>query len=188
MGYTRPMTKITILKGDITIQEVDAIVSAANSSLQGGGGVDGAIHYGAGPGLLEECVLHGGCDTGEAKITKGYDLPSKHVIHTVGPRYGDEEGREEELLRNCYKNSLLLAKEYGLKTIAFPAISTGVYSFPRDRASKIAFITVQTFIEQYPDHFEEIRFVLFDDINHAMYSAIAERGINTDLNTINKLF
>ncbi|HHT9133735.1 MAG TPA: O-acetyl-ADP-ribose deacetylase [Candidatus Avalokitesvara rifleensis] len=165
------MTKITIKKGDITKEEVDAIVNAANKSLLGGGGVDGAIHRAAGPELLEECRTLGGCETGEAKITKGYRLPAKDVIHTVGPMYGRGKGREAELLANCYKNSLLLAKKHKVKTVAFPAISTGVYGYPKEEAVEIVFKTVKDFISR-DNSLDEIRLVLFSDSDLKLYNKV----------------
>jgi len=155
------MTLIEILNGDITKLNVDAIVNAANKTLLGGGGVDGAIHRASGWELLEECKTLGGCETGYSKITKGYNLPAKFVIHTVGPVWYGGKHNERELLKSCYLTALNLAKEYGLKTVAFPAISCGVYGFPYEDACKIATDTVKEFIKQN-DCFEKIIFI---DIN-----------------------
>ena len=137
------MSALEALRGDITKQVVDAIVNAANETLLGGGGVDGAIHRGAGPELLTECKTLGGCATGGAKITKGYRLPAKYVIHTVGPVWHGGRQGEDELLANCYQNSIFLAEQFHIQTIAFPAISTGVYHFPIERACKIAIQAVR---------------------------------------------
>lgn len=165
------LSRIEIIKGDITKLNVDAIVNAANNSLLGGGGVDGAIHRAAGPMLLEECKKLGGCPTGEAKITKGYNLPAKFVIHTVGPVWKGGNYNEDELLSNCYKNSLKLALENGIKTIAFPSISTGAYRFPVERASKIAFNTVMEFLQQH-NEIEKVIFCCFDDNTYALYKQL----------------
>jgi O-acetyl-ADP-ribose deacetylase (regulator of RNase III) len=156
------MERFKYLKGDITKLTVDAIVNAANSTLLGGGGVDGAIHRAAGPGLLAACVPLRGCHTGEAKITPGFKLPAKFVIHTVGPIWHREEGRADDLLAACYRNSLALAVENQCKSIAFPAISTGVYGFPSDRAAHIAVQTIRAFLET-DNTFEEVIAVCFDD-------------------------
>lgn len=166
------MARISVLKGDITRQNTDAIVNAANTTLLGGGGVDGAIHRAAGPELLDACRKLHGCKTGEAKITEGFGLPAKYVIHTVGPVWNGGENGEPELLRNAYQNSLLLALENGLKTISFPNISTGVYHFPKDLAARIATETVKEFIREGPDILDEIVFVCFDDENEQIYRVI----------------
>lgn len=155
------MTEIKILKGDITKLEVDAIVNAANRSLLGGGGVDGAIHRAAGRELLEECRTLNGCETGQSKITKGYNLPAKYVIHTVGPVWDGGNRNERELLKSCYLTALTLAKEYDIKTIAFPAISCGVYRFPLKEACEIAMSTVKDFIKTD----SSLETVIFTDIN-----------------------
>ncbi len=156
------------MQGDITELEVDAVVNAANSSLLGGGGVDGAIHRAAGPGLLDECKTLGGCETGGAKITKGYRLPAEHVIHTVGPVWHGGSGREDDLLASCYRNSLQLAVDHGLKTIAFPAISTGAYRFPPERACRIAVETVSEFLAEH-DELDKVVFCCFDKATHELY-------------------
>ena len=154
------MEKIKIIQGNITKIKCDAIVNAANSSLLGGGGVDGAIHYAAGPELLKECITLHGCQTGQAKITKGYNLPAKYVIHTVGPIYYEHSPDEaEQLLSACYQNSLKLALENNIKTIAFPLISAGVYGYPQAEAIHVAVENMK----QYVDDFEEITLVLFGD-------------------------
>ncbi|MGA2610481.1 MAG: O-acetyl-ADP-ribose deacetylase [Terriglobia bacterium] len=157
-----------VVEGDITKQKVEAIVNAANSTLLGGGGVDGAIHRTAGPRLVEECRTLGGCPTGEAKITKGYNLPAKWVIHTVGPVWHGGARREDELLASCYRTSLELAVEMGIRTIAFPAISTGVYGFPLERATAIAVSEVRSFLEKNPS-LEKMVFVCFDEYTYECY-------------------
>ena len=142
---------IKVLEGDITLLKVDAIVNAANSSLLGGGGVDGAIHKAAGPRLLEKCKTLGGCKAGEAKITRGYDLPAAFIIHTVGPMWHGGASGEEDTLKRCYENSLKLAEENGLKSIAFPCISTGAYHFPAEKAAQIAFDAAKEFLKDKAD-------------------------------------
>jgi O-acetyl-ADP-ribose deacetylase (regulator of RNase III) len=163
--------RIFVEKGDITKLKVDAIVNAANNSLLGGGGVDGAIHRAAGPELLEYNRRLGGCATGEAKISPGFNLPAKYVIHTVGPIWKDGNHNEDEMLANCYKNSLEMAVENDVKTIAFPSISTGAYNFPLERAAKIAVNEVIQFLEKN-DTLEKIIFVCFDDKTINIYTSI----------------
>ena len=165
------MEKIELLKGDITVLKIDAIVNAANNSLMGGGGVDGAIHRAAGPELLTECQKLNGCLTGEAKITSGYKLPAKYIIHTVGPVWNGGNNNEEELLASCYNNSLRIAENRKLKSIAFPNISTGVYRFPKDLAARIAVREVREFIKNNKK-IKRIVFVCFDDENYEIYKEL----------------
>jgi O-acetyl-ADP-ribose deacetylase (regulator of RNase III) len=160
MQFQINQSTIELIQGDIVGQDVDAIVNAANSALSGGGGVDGAIHRAAGPELLAECRTLGRCPTGEARITKGYRLQARYVIHAVGPVYQRRE-LDAELLASAYRNSLDLAARHGLKTIAFPAISTGIYGYPLDQATPIALQTVKQYLEQHPE-IELVRFVLWD--------------------------
>lgn len=167
--------RIKLQQGDITRLNVDAIVNAANSSLMGGGGVDGAIHRAGGKQILEECLTivnrEGGCKTGEAVITTGGKLLSKYVIHTVGPVWGSRKRNEEILLANCYQNSLKIATDNHIKTIAFPNISTGVYGFPKDKAAQIAIKTVDGFL-QADQNIAEVIFICFDDENYSLYERL----------------
>ena len=170
---TRVQERIEAVESDITKQQVDAIVNAANTTLLGGGGVDGAIHRAAGPELLEECRTLGGCPTGEAKITKGYRLPAKWVIHTVGPVWHGGDQGEDDLLTSCYRNSLAVAVKNGVTTVAFPAISTGAYRFPLERATKIAIDETTSFLAQN-SAIEKVLFVCFSKTDSETYVAAIE--------------
>jgi len=171
------VSKIEIIQGDITKLKIDALVNAANETLLGGGGVDGAIHRAAGPKLLKECKALKGCNTGEAKITKGYNLPAKFVIHTVGPIWRGGNNNEDELLQNCYKNSLEIAEKYKVYSIAFPSISTGVYGFPFDRASKIAYETGKDFLKRN-SKINKVIFVLFSQMDYDKFMNITKASQN----------
>lgn len=167
-------SKITLIQGDITEYKADAIVNAANSSLLGGGGVDGAIHRKGGPGILEECKVirsrQGGCPAGEAVITTGSLLPCKYVIHTVGPIWHGGDQQEAKTLSNCYRNSLALAVRNNLKTVAFPSISTGVYGYPVSRAAGVAIRATEAFLTEHPAKFDLITWVLFDSQTYRAYN------------------
>ena len=176
MNSGASLNRIQVVEGDITKQTVDAIVNAANTTLLGGGGVDGAIHRAAGPELLAECRTLGGCATGQAKLTKGYGLSAKWVIHTVGPVWRDGRHGEDELLASCYRSSLALAVRHGIRTIAFPSISTGAYGFPMERAARIAVREAKQFLEQNPT-IQQVRLVCFGPAACAIHSqALAEAG------------
>ncbi len=167
--------RLEITEGDITDQQVDAIVNAANSSLLGGGGVDGAIHRRAGPRLLQECRALGGCPTGEARITRGYNLPARHVIHTVGPVWQGGAHDEDELLARCYRRCFALVEQHSIRTIAFPSISTGIYRFPLERAARIAVREIMSALDRNTT-VEKVVVVCFDAGTHRVYlSALAER-------------
>ncbi|RLE27089.1 MAG: O-acetyl-ADP-ribose deacetylase [Acidobacteria bacterium] len=169
------MNRIQIVQGDITKVEVDVIVNAANSRLAGGGGVDGAIHRAAGPGLIEECSRLGGCDTGSAKITGAYDLPARYVIHAVGPIWQGGQAGEPSLLASCYRRSLELAVEHGARTIAFPAISCGIYGYPLSAAAEIAVKEVVSFLElDESESLEMVLLVCFDSGVHECYERVFE--------------
>jgi O-acetyl-ADP-ribose deacetylase len=170
----RSTDRIRIVQGDITTQAADAIVNAANSSLLGGGGVDGAIHRAGGPAILAECRLLGGCETGAAKATTAGNLPARHVIHTVGPVWRGGDSREDELLASCHRAALALAAELGCRTVAFPAISTGVYGFPLERAARIALRVTAEELERRPE-LERVTFVLFGDDALAAFEAAAAK-------------
>ena len=163
--------RIKLEVGDITTLHVDAIVNAANNTLMGGGGVDGAIHRAAGPGLAEECLLLNGCPTGEAKITKGYNLKARHIIHTVGPVWHGGGKNEEKLLASCYQKSLALTIENNITTIAFPAISTGAYRFPMDLAASIAVREANSFLQEHPK-LGKVIFVCFDQVMFNVYKEV----------------
>jgi len=171
-------TTLQLLNGDITMEDTEAIVNAANQTLLGGGGVDGAIHRAGGSEILEECRSLGGCETGDAKITTGGSLKAKYVIHTVGPIYRGGNRGEEDLLASCYRRSLEIASENGIKGISFPAISTGVYGYPIDEASRVALRTVIEYIKNHDD-LDQVRFILFTSDDLEVYEEALEELLNT---------
>lgn len=172
------MTKLTAIYADITTLDVDAIVNAANSSLLGGGGVDGAIHRAAGPDLVEECRLLGGCKTGQAKRTDGYRLRARHIIHTVGPVWNGGTNGEPEVLAMCYRRSLQIAEETGVETLAFPSISTGIYGYPVEAAAAVAVSTVRATLVESPAEFSEVIFCCFSQTDLAVYDRELGRLVN----------
>jgi O-acetyl-ADP-ribose deacetylase (regulator of RNase III) len=174
-----PAERIRLLHGDITQVHADAIVNAANNRLAGGGGVDGAIHRAAGPGLMEECRRIGGCPTGSSVITGAYDLPARHVIHAVGPIYRDGESGEPELLAGCYRTALQLAVDHGCRTVAFPAISCGVYGYPVEDAARIALAETLTFLMGH-SQIEQVIFVLFDERSLQIYHRVYQHLFNVE--------
>ena len=167
-----------VVTGDITRCDVDAIVNAANSSLLGGGGVDGAIHRAAGPDLVHECRILAGCKTGQAKITKGYRLPARHIIHTVGPVWRGGENGEPELLAGCYRSALALARRHDLRSVAFPAISTGIFGYPMAEAAQVAAVTVANWLSAEPGTFDRVVFVCFDQPATDVFAAAVEQAAN----------
>lgn len=167
------MDRIKLFQGDITKLAVDAIVNAANTTLLGGGGVDGAIHRAAGPELLEECRTLNGCKTGEAKLTKGYNLPARFVIHTVGPIWSDGKHKEADLLKSCYLNSLILASSNKIETIAFPNISTGAYGYPKREAAEIAIAAVMSCLLNHRE-IKKVYFAVFDEENYSIYNELLQ--------------
>ncbi len=173
-GEAGQTTAVQVIAADITTLRVDAIVNAANSSLQGGGGVDGAIHRKAGPELAAAGRSLGGCEPGQARITEGYRLPARYVIHTVGPVWHGGQASEPALLASCYRESLQLALDNGLRTVAFPAISTGVFGYPQDEAARVAAKAVFTFVDRHPDAFDEIIFCAFDETRRQVIEAAVE--------------
>jgi O-acetyl-ADP-ribose deacetylase (regulator of RNase III) len=174
------MLRLKVLQGDLTKQKVDAVVNAANGSLLGGGGVDGAIHRAAGPELLAECRTLGGCATGAARITRGYRLPARHVIHTVGPVWQGGDAGEDELLASCYRSCFALAEEHGLRSIAFPAISCGAYGFPIDRAARIAVGEMRAFLGRNAE-LERLLVVSFTDDVYEAYRAVLQEMVPEDI-------
>lgn len=177
MQVTINESTLELVQGDITQQDVDALVNAANASLLGGGGVDGAIHQAAGPELLAECRTLGGCPTGSAKITRGYKLTARYVIHAVGPVYRDGKQNEEALLASAYRTALELASQHQCKSVAFPAISTGAYGYPMEQAARVAFRTIIDYLEQHPE-IELVRLVLYDARAYAIHERVLEQVLS----------